>query len=112
MPTTVITGGATGIGRATAEVLHACGHQVAVTGQNPESVARAQSELPGDVLVVRSDGRVLSDTDARCRRCRWCRRGSDRWIRVNAVSPGATGTPLLNITGQDITVAGGYGLGA
>ncbi|GEK02022.1 hypothetical protein TNCT1_42980 [Streptomyces sp. 1-11] len=31
---------------------------------------------------------------------------------VNAVSPGATGTPLLNITGQDITVAGGYGLGA
>ncbi|MFF9603650.1 hypothetical protein ACF1GY_15350 [Streptomyces sp. NPDC014684] len=52
---------------------------------------------------------MLSDTDARCRRCR---RGSDRWIRVNAVSPGATGTPLLNITGQDITVAGGYGLGA
>ncbi|MFF3274740.1 hypothetical protein ACFYWU_28005 [Streptomyces chrestomyceticus] len=30
-----------------------------------ESLARAQSGLPGDVLVVRSDGRVLSDTDAR-----------------------------------------------
>lgn len=26
--------------------------------------------------------------------------------------PRATGTPLLNITGQDITVIGGYGLGA
>ncbi|MGW5333145.1 SDR family oxidoreductase [Streptomyces bauhiniae] len=64
MPTAVITGGTTGIGRATAELLHARGHQVAVTGQNPESLARAQSELPGDVLVVRSDGRVLSDTDA------------------------------------------------
>ncbi|MEU1473784.1 SDR family NAD(P)-dependent oxidoreductase [Streptomyces sp. NPDC005760] len=57
-------GGTTGIGRATAELLHARGYQVAVTGQNPESVSRARSELPGDVLVVRSDGRVLSDTEA------------------------------------------------
>ncbi|CAL9279128.1 SDR family oxidoreductase [Streptomyces sp. SudanB182_2057] len=56
--------GTTGIGRATAELLHARSYQVAVTGQNPESLARAQSELPDDVLVVRSDGRVLSDIDA------------------------------------------------
>lgn len=83
MPTALITGGTTGIGRATAELPHARGCQVAVTGQNPESLARAQSELPGAVLVVRSDGRVLSDTDA-----------------------------AGHITGQDITVAGGYGLGA
>jgi NAD(P)-dependent dehydrogenase (short-subunit alcohol dehydrogenase family) len=64
MPTALITGGTTGIGRATAELLHARGHQVAVTGQNPDSLAQARSELPDDVLVVRSDGRVLSDTDA------------------------------------------------
>ncbi|WP_237535381.1 SDR family NAD(P)-dependent oxidoreductase [Streptomyces sp. SID3343] len=83
MPTALITGGTTGIGRATAVLLHARGYQVAVTGQNPKSLARAQSELPGDVLVVRSDGRVLFDTDA-----------------------------AGYITGQDITVAGGYELGA
>src|SRR3954468_234130 len=64
MPTALVTGGTTGIGRATAELLHACGYQVAVTGQNPHPLARARFELPDDVLVVRSDGRVLSDTDA------------------------------------------------
>ncbi|ADB33149.1 short-chain dehydrogenase/reductase SDR [Kribbella flavida DSM 17836] len=64
MPAALITGGTTGIGRATAELLHARGYQVAVTGQNPESVARARRELPGDVLVVRSDARVLADTEA------------------------------------------------
>ncbi|WP_153547392.1 SDR family oxidoreductase [Streptomyces sp. RB17] len=64
MPTALITGGTTGIGRAAAELLHARGYQVAVTGQNPDSLARARSELPDDVLVLRSDARVLSDTDA------------------------------------------------
>ncbi|NEY30654.1 SDR family oxidoreductase [Streptomyces sp. PRKS01-65] len=64
MPAAAISGGTTGIGRATAELLHARGYQVAVTGQNPGSLARARSELPDDVLVVRSDGRVLCDTDA------------------------------------------------
>lgn len=64
MPTALITGGTTGIGRATAELLHARGYQVAVTGQNPDSLARAEAELPDDVLVVRSDARVLADTDA------------------------------------------------
>lgn len=63
MPTALITGGTTGIGRATAELLHARGYQVAITGQNPDSLARAESELPGDVLVLRSDARVLSDID-------------------------------------------------
>ncbi|MFD8614604.1 SDR family NAD(P)-dependent oxidoreductase [Streptomyces sp. NPDC059631] len=64
MPTALITGGTAGTGRATAGVLPARGYQVAVTGQNPDSLARARSELPDDVLVVRSGGRVLSDSDA------------------------------------------------
>ncbi|GGJ56328.1 SDR family oxidoreductase [Streptomyces brasiliensis] len=64
MPAALITGGTTGIGRATAELLHARGYQVAVTGQNPDSLARARLELPDDVLVVQSDARVLADTDA------------------------------------------------
>ncbi|MFF7679045.1 SDR family oxidoreductase [Actinacidiphila glaucinigra] len=63
MPTALITGGTTGIGRAAAELLHARGYKVAVTGQNPDSLARARSELPDEVLVVRSDARVLADTD-------------------------------------------------
>jgi len=64
MPTALITGGTTGIGRATAELLHARGHRVAITGRNPESLARAEAELPDDVLVLRSDARALSETDA------------------------------------------------
>ncbi|MFD5342066.1 SDR family NAD(P)-dependent oxidoreductase [Streptomyces hawaiiensis] len=58
MPVALITGGTTGIGRATAELLHARGYQVAVTGQNPDSLARARLELPDDVLVVQSDLRA------------------------------------------------------
>ncbi|MEU3901841.1 hypothetical protein [Streptomyces sp. NPDC045251] len=57
MPTAVITGETTGIGRATAELPHTRGYQITDTGQDPESLARAQSELPGDVPVVQSDGR-------------------------------------------------------
>ncbi|WP_432522727.1 SDR family oxidoreductase [Kineococcus sp. SYSU DK006] len=64
MPTALITGGTTGIGRATAELLHTRGHRVAVTGQDPDALAAARRELPADVLVVRADARVSSDTDA------------------------------------------------
>jgi NAD(P)-dependent dehydrogenase (short-subunit alcohol dehydrogenase family) len=57
----LVTGGTTGIGRATAELLHAAGARVAITGQNPDSLAAAARELPSDVLVLRSDARSLTE---------------------------------------------------
>jgi NAD(P)-dependent dehydrogenase (short-subunit alcohol dehydrogenase family) len=59
--TVLITGGTTGIGRASAELFHRAGASVAVTGVNPETLASAQRELPKDVVVLRSDARSISD---------------------------------------------------
>lgn len=60
----LITGGTTGIGKATAELFHAEGARLIVTGENPERLERARSELPRDVLVVRADSRSYADADS------------------------------------------------
>ncbi|NHZ92168.1 SDR family oxidoreductase [Massilia sp. CCM 8733] len=52
---TLITGGTSGIGLETAKQFLAEGARVVVTGVNPDSIEKAQSELGSDVLVLRAD---------------------------------------------------------
>jgi NAD(P)-dependent dehydrogenase (short-subunit alcohol dehydrogenase family) len=55
----LITGGTTGIGLETAKQFRLEGARVVVTGQNPDTLAKAQQELGEEVIVIKSDaGRV------------------------------------------------------
>ncbi|HEX6449750.1 MAG TPA: SDR family oxidoreductase [Trebonia sp.] len=63
MPTALITGGTSGIGQAAAALLWERGYRVMVTGQNPDTITKAEKELPEDVVVVRADARSLADAD-------------------------------------------------
>jgi len=57
--TILITGGTTGIGLATAQLLSAEGAKVIVTGRNPETLAAAERALPAGTVVLQSDSGSL-----------------------------------------------------
>jgi NAD(P)-dependent dehydrogenase (short-subunit alcohol dehydrogenase family) len=61
--TILITGGTTGIGLATAQLLSAEGAKVIVTGRNPETLASAKKILSG-VVVLPSDSADLAAAQA------------------------------------------------
>ena len=62
-PAALITGGTTGIGRATARLLYEQGFSVLVTGVNPDTIAAARRALPDGVIVLRADSSSLADVD-------------------------------------------------
>lgn len=62
--TLLITGGTTGIGLATAQLLSAEGAKVIVTGRNPATLAAAQQALPAGVVILKSDSASLADAQA------------------------------------------------
>ena len=62
--TILITGGTTGIGLATAQLLSAEGAKVIVTGRNPATLAAAQKELPAGTVILKSDSGSLADAQA------------------------------------------------
>jgi NAD(P)-dependent dehydrogenase (short-subunit alcohol dehydrogenase family) len=62
--TILITGGTTGIGLATAQLLSSEGANVIVTGRNPENLAAAQRALPADAIVLKSDAGSLSEAQS------------------------------------------------
>lgn len=61
-PHALITGGTSGIGLATAQLLAERGFRVAVTGRNPDTLDAARQVLGDDAVVIRADSAALADT--------------------------------------------------
>lgn len=62
--TVLITGGSSGIGLATAKLFRDEGARLAITGQDPDGLARAREELGSETLVIRSNAGNLADIES------------------------------------------------
>jgi NAD(P)-dependent dehydrogenase (short-subunit alcohol dehydrogenase family) len=113
-PTAPITGGTTGIGFATACILHNQGFEVLVTGKNPETIAAAKLTLPGEVTVLKADSRVLADTDRLAEELKlrfgrldfgFLNAGVGRFLPIEAVDEAAFDEHFdVNVKGQFFTL--------
>ena len=59
--TVLITGGSSGIGLATAKLFRDHGARLAITGRDPDGLARAREQLGSETLVIRSDAGKIDD---------------------------------------------------
>jgi NAD(P)-dependent dehydrogenase (short-subunit alcohol dehydrogenase family) len=59
----VVTGGNSGIGRATAREFSEQGARVVISGRDQQTLDEAKREIGGDVLTVKADVSDLADTD-------------------------------------------------
>jgi len=62
--TILITGGTTGIGLATAQLLQAEGARIIITGHHPETLAAARTTLGSTAIVLASDSASLDDAQS------------------------------------------------
>jgi NAD(P)-dependent dehydrogenase (short-subunit alcohol dehydrogenase family) len=60
----LVTGGTTGIGLATAQLLAAEGARVIVTGRNPATLEAARQALPAGTVILKSDSGSIADAQA------------------------------------------------
>ena len=88
----VVTGGARGLGRATADVLVGEGARVVVSGRSEESLAAAAQELGDAALTVQADN---SDPDTPARLIAAAR---ERWGRLDGALISVGGPPTGAVT--------------
>jgi NAD(P)-dependent dehydrogenase (short-subunit alcohol dehydrogenase family) len=93
--TAVITGGTSGIGFATAHLLHEKGFSVIVTGQNPETLKAARESFPKDIVVFKADARSLADTE------RLAAEVKERWNHLDFLYLNAGTSKMLPVEAVD-----------
>lgn len=94
----LITGGTSGIGRATAELLSQQGYSVIVTGRNPDSIAAAERDFGDRILVLRADAASVQDSERVAEEIR-TRFGSLHAVFLNAGISGSM--PVGTVTEED-----------
>jgi NADP-dependent 3-hydroxy acid dehydrogenase YdfG len=88
----VMTGGASGIGLATAKAFAAEGAAVFVTGRRQDTLDAAVQEIGGRVTGVRGDMAMLADID------RLYDAGQQKHAQIDVVFPNAGGHKCTNQT--------------